>query len=126
MLPRGYAGDPPPWMFQCDVDRLMVSTGGRTRTESVANGLEDLPDEATIVLVHDAARPLVGDTTIGRVSASARSGRCTIAGLPVVDTLKEVDESGLIVRTVERESVLWRASRTPPGVSARGHRARAP
>ena len=31
-----YAADPPPWIFQCDVDRLMVSTGGRTRTESVS------------------------------------------------------------------------------------------
>ena len=38
-----YAADPPPWIFQCDVDRLMISPGGRTRTESVANGLDDLP-----------------------------------------------------------------------------------
>ena len=124
VLPREYAGDPPPWMFQCDVDRLMVSTGGRTRTESVANGLEDLADEAAVVLIHDAARPLVGDKTIDRVIASARSGRCTIAALPVVDTLKEVDESGLIVRTVERER-LWRAQ-TPQGfpreVIVRAHR----
>ena len=61
VLPQRYAGDPPPWLFQCDVDRLLVSLGGRTRSESVANGLDDLPDEAQIVLVHDAARPLVGD-----------------------------------------------------------------
>ena len=64
---RAYAGDPPPWIFQCDVDRLMIAPGGRTRTESVRNGLEDLPDEASVVLVHDAARPLVGDATIDRV-----------------------------------------------------------
>ena len=32
VLPQRYAGDPPPWLFQCDVDRLMVSVGGRTRT----------------------------------------------------------------------------------------------
>ena len=59
VLPQRYVGDPPPWLFQCDVDRLFVSVGGRTRSESVANGLDDLPDEAQIVLVHDAARPLV-------------------------------------------------------------------
>jgi 2-C-methyl-D-erythritol 4-phosphate cytidylyltransferase len=113
VLPQAYAADPPPWIFQCDIDRLMVSTGGRSRTESVRNGLEDLPDEASIVLVHDAARPLVGDATVDRVVASVRAGNCTIAALPVVDTLKEVDDTGTIVRTIERER-LWRAQ-TPQG-----------
>jgi len=113
VLPREYAADPPPWIFQCDIDRLMISTGGRTRTESVSNGLEDLPDEASVVLVHDAARPFVDDATIDRVIASVRAGTCAIAALPVVDTLKEVDEQGRISRTVERER-LWRAQ-TPQG-----------
>jgi 2-C-methyl-D-erythritol 4-phosphate cytidylyltransferase len=125
VLPREYAADPPPWIFQCDVDRLMISTGGRTRTESVRNGLDDLPDEASIVLVHDAARPLVGDVTIDRVVGAVRGGRCAIAALPVVDTLKEVDDDGRITRTVERER-LWRAQ-TPQGfpreVIVRAHRA---
>ena len=79
VLPRRYAGDPPPWLFQCDLDRLAMSVGGRTRGESVANGLDDLPDEAHIVLVHDAARPLVGDETIDRVIASVREGTSAIA-----------------------------------------------
>ncbi len=124
VLPISHAADPPPWVFQCDIDRLMISTGGRSRTESVANGLEDLPDEARIVLIHDAARPLVSDDTIDRVVAAVRAGRCAIAALPVVDTLKEVDESGVVVRTVERER-LWRAQ-TPQGfpreVIVRAHR----
>jgi len=89
-----------------------MSVGGRTRSESVANGLDDLPDEAQIVLVHDAARPLVSADTIDRVVASVREGTCAIAALPVVDTLKEVDD-GLVVRTVDRER-LWRAQ-TPQG-----------
>jgi 2-C-methyl-D-erythritol 4-phosphate cytidylyltransferase len=113
VLPQRYAGDPPPWLFQCDLDRLSMSVGGRTRSESVANGLDDLADEAEIVLVHDAARPLVGEDTIDRVVQSVRAGTCTIAALPVVDTLKEVDASGMIVRTVDR-SALWRAQ-TPQG-----------
>ncbi len=113
VLPQKYAGDPPPWLFQCDVDRLLVSVGGRTRSESVANGLDDLPDEAQIVLVHDAARPLVDATAIDRVVDSVRGGTCAIAALPVVDTLKEVDEDGMIVRTVDRGG-LWRAQ-TPQG-----------
>ena len=117
VLPQRYAGDPPPWLFQCDVDRLLVSLGGRTRSESVANGLDDLPDEAEIVLVHDAARPLVGAETIDRVVAAVRGGRSAVAALPVVDTLKEVDEEGRVVRTVSRES-LWRAQ-TPQGFPRR-------
>lgn len=124
VLPMSHAADPPPWIFQCDIDRLMVSLGGRTRTESVSNGLDDLPDEAEIVLVHDAARPLVGDETIDRVIASVRAGHCTIAAVPVVDTLKEVDADGRIVRTIPREH-LWRAQ-TPQGfpreVIQRAHR----
>jgi 2-C-methyl-D-erythritol 4-phosphate cytidylyltransferase len=117
VLPQRYAGDPPPWLFQCDVDRLLVSVGGRTRSESVANGLDDLPDEAQIVLVHDAARPLVSAATIDRVIESVRGGTSAIAALTVVDTLKEVNEDGVIVRTVEREG-LWRAQ-TPQGFPRR-------
>jgi 2-C-methyl-D-erythritol 4-phosphate cytidylyltransferase len=117
VLPQRYAGDPPPWLFQCDVDRLLVSLGGRTRSESVANGLDDLPDEAEIVLVHDAARPLVGAATIDRVVAAVREGRSAVAALPVVDTLKEVDADGRVVRTVPRDG-LWRAQ-TPQGFPRR-------
>ena len=126
VLPPRYAGDPPPWLFQCDVERLMIAPGGRTRTESVANGLDDLPDEASIVLVHDAARPLVDNPTIERVIAGVREGQGggVIAALPVVDTLKEVDDAGRIVRTVPRAR-LWRAQ-TPQGfpreVLVRAHR----
>ncbi|HVE32413.1 MAG TPA: 2-C-methyl-D-erythritol 4-phosphate cytidylyltransferase [Gemmatimonadaceae bacterium] len=113
VLPRDKVADPPPWIFQCDVDRLMIAPGGATRSDSVWNGLEDLPDAAEVVLVHDAARPLVDDATIDRVVNEARAGRSAIAALPVVDTLKEVDGDGRIVRTVEREK-LWRAQ-TPQG-----------
>ncbi len=124
VLPARYAGDPPPWVFQCDVDRLMIAPGGTTRTESVANGLDDLPDEARIVLVHDAARPLVDDATIDRVVQRVRLGESAVAALPVIDTLKEVNESNHIVRTVDRAR-LWRAQ-TPQGfpreVIVRAHR----
>jgi 2-C-methyl-D-erythritol 4-phosphate cytidylyltransferase len=113
VLPQRYAGDPPPWLFQADLDRLLVSVGGRTRTESVFHGLEDLPDEAKIVLVHDAARPLVGHATIDRVIAEARSGRAVTAALPVVDTLKEVADDGRVRSTLPRDG-LWRAQ-TPQG-----------
>ena len=117
VLPMRYAGDPPPWIFQCDVDRLLVANGGRTRTESVSNGLDDLADEADIVLVHDAARPFVDPATIDRVIDAVERGGAAIAALPVVDTLKEVDGEHRVVRTVDR-SALWRAQ-TPQGFPRR-------
>lgn len=113
VVPQAYVPDPPPWIFQCDVDRLLLSIGGRTRTESVRNGLEDLPDEASIALIHDAARPLIDDPLIDRVIAKARQGICAVPGLPVVDTIKEADDTGQVVRTVERAR-LWRIQ-TPQG-----------
>ena len=113
VLPREYVADPPPWIFQCDIDRLLISVGGRTRTESVQHGLEDLPNEAQVTLVHDAARPLLEDTMIDRVVAKAREGVCAVPGLPVVDTIKEVDGDGRVLRTVDRAR-LWRVQ-TPQG-----------
>ncbi|MCX5762127.1 MAG: 2-C-methyl-D-erythritol 4-phosphate cytidylyltransferase [Gemmatimonadetes bacterium] len=125
VLPRQYAGDPPPWIFQSDADRMLVSVGGRTRAESVRNGIADLPPECRIVLVHDAARPLVPMTVVDRVIDAVRAGTSAIAALPVIDTLKEVSADGHIVRTVPRDG-LWRAQ-TPQGfprdLLLRAHRA---
>ena len=124
VLPQRYAGDPPPWIFQSDAERLLISVGGKHRAESVANGLEDLPTECRTVLIHDAARPLVSDEMIDRVILEARKGYGAIAALPVVDTLKRVDAEGRITGTVSREA-LWRAQ-TPQGfpreIIERAHR----
>jgi 2-C-methyl-D-erythritol 4-phosphate cytidylyltransferase len=108
VLPKQYAGDPPPWIFQSDLSRLLIGVGGSQRGISVRSGLDDLPAEARIVVIHDAARPLVLDQTIDAVIAAARKGTGAIAALPAVDTLKRVDENGMITGTVER-SGLWRA-----------------
>lgn len=108
VLPRDYAADPPPWLFQCDIDRMLVSQGGRDRMQSVYNGLEDMPENIETVVIHDAARPLASGTVIDRVIREARNGHGAIAALPVVDTLKEVGADGRVVRTVDRTS-LWRA-----------------
>ncbi len=124
VLPREYVGDPPPWIFQSDVERLLLSVGGRERSESVANGLEDLPGECEIVVIHDAARPLVTSETIGRVIDEARQGKGAVAALPVVDTLKRVDSSGNVIETVDRFG-LWRAQTPqafPRKIIERAHR----
>ena len=125
VVPREYAGDPPPWLFQSDSERLLLSIGGRTRAESVRNGIADLPASCGIILVHDAARPLVPMPVVDRVVDAVRGGTSAIAALPVVDTLKRVEADGRIAETVPREG-LWRAQ-TPQGfprdVLLRAHRA---
>jgi 2-C-methyl-D-erythritol 4-phosphate cytidylyltransferase len=113
VLPKQYAGDPPPWLFQCDIDRMLISVGGRSRADSVSNGLEDLPEACRFVLIHDAARPLVSSGMIARVVDEARKGHGAVAALPVSDTLKQVDADGRITGTVPRDG-LWRAQ-TPQG-----------
>jgi 2-C-methyl-D-erythritol 4-phosphate cytidylyltransferase len=102
VLPHEHVGDPPPWLFQCDTERLLLSVGGRERSDSVRNGLEDLPDGHSIVLVHDAARPLVTSKMVDDVINAARAGTGAAPGLPVVDTLKKVNSSGEIQGTVDR------------------------
>ena len=107
VLPRDKAGDPPPWLFQSDLDRLLISVGGKERGDSVANGLEDLPADVEVIVVHDAARPLVTAATVDRVIAAARKGVGAVAALPVVDTIKRV-ANDRVSETVDRIN-LWRA-----------------
>ncbi|ODT04649.1 MAG: hypothetical protein ABS52_03350 [Gemmatimonadetes bacterium SCN 70-22] len=129
VLPRSVAGDPPPWIFQCDVDRLLVSVGGRERMDSVWSGIEDLDDEVEIVVVHDAARPLVTDATIDAVIRQARAGTGAIAALPVVCEPSIAPASGArrrprpfpgrcsSARTSRRAAREWGQRTMPPSAS---------
>ena len=86
--------------------------GGETRTDSVRAGLAEVPADALVVLVHDAARPLVTDEVVGRVLAPLSEGwDGAVPGLPVSDTLKRVGDDGAVAETVPRDSL--RAVQTP-------------
>ena len=106
VLPHEHVGDPPPWLFQCDTERLLLSVGGRERSDSVRNGLEDLPHEAEIVVVHDAARPLATMEMFDAVVKEARAWRPAVPALPVVDTLKRVDQDGVVTETIDRTGLV--------------------
>ena len=80
--------------------------GGATRADSVRAGLAEVPADALVVLVHDAARPLVSDEVIGRVLAPLSEGwDGVVPGLPVSDTLKRVGPDGGVLETVARDSL---------------------
>ena len=81
-------------------------TGGATRAESVRAALEEVPDVALVIVVHDAARPLVGDDVVERVLAPLAEGYDgAIPVVPIPDTVKRV-ESGRVVETVSRENLV--------------------
>jgi 2-C-methyl-D-erythritol 4-phosphate cytidylyltransferase len=86
-------------------------TGGATRSESVRIGLAEVPDEADVVLVHDAARPAVPPEIVPRLlEALAQGFDGAVPGLPVTDTVKRVRE-GVVVDTPAREELV--AVQTP-------------
>jgi 2-C-methyl-D-erythritol 4-phosphate cytidylyltransferase len=81
-------------------------TGGPTRAESVAASLAEVPEGALVVLVHDAARPLVDDAVVERVLAPLGEGfDGAVPVLPVADTLKRV-RGGVVEETVDRADLV--------------------
>ena len=85
-----------------------VVPGGQERQDSVRLGLEHVPEETEIVLVHDAVRPFVTVAMIEDVVAAARQHGGAIIALPMRDTVKQVGADRLIQRTVDRQP-LWLA-----------------
>lgn len=79
-----------------------VVAGGAERQDSVYNGLQILPDDTEIVLVHDGARPLVDTGTIEMVIGAAGDCGAAIAAVPVKDTIKSVNTAGQVEKTLER------------------------
>ena len=97
-------------------DRAGVVAGGASRQRSVDLGLAAVHPDVELVLVHDAARPLVQASVISTVVATLRQGApAVIPVLPVTDTVKRVDSAGRVVGTVDRTEL--RAVQTPQGFS---------
>jgi 2-C-methyl-D-erythritol 4-phosphate cytidylyltransferase len=86
-------------------------TGGATRAASVRAGVEEVPDDAAVILVHDAARPLLPPEVIPRLLTALGEGfDGAVPALPVSDTVKRVDR-GVVVETLDRGALV--AVQTP-------------
>ena len=96
---------------------LRVVEGGEHRQDSVANALTALnATEDDIVLVHDAVRPFVTDETIDGVIEAVKKYGAAIAGIPAIDTVKQVDrtsDGAVVLATVPRERMVM--AQTPQG-----------
>ena len=91
----------------------VVTIGGSERQYSIANGLKLLPDDTELVLVHDAARPLISARTIENVIDAAEKFGGAIAAVPEKNTIKVVDAEGFVKYTPPRSELF--AIQTPQG-----------
>jgi 2-C-methyl-D-erythritol 4-phosphate cytidylyltransferase len=108
---------------RADLDRLLGNIslskpvrfiqGGTTRQESVYNGLQALPDGAARVLIHDGARCLATPDLFDRCAEVLATCPGLIAAISVKDTIKIVDNTGIVIDTPDRAN-LW-AAQTPQG-----------
>jgi 2-C-methyl-D-erythritol 4-phosphate cytidylyltransferase len=95
--------------------RVTLVRGGPDRQDSARLGIEAARD-AALILVHDAARPLVGAALIDRVIEAAATHGAAVPALQPPDTVKEIDAGGAVVATVPRERL--RLAQTPQGFRA--------
>jgi 2-C-methyl-D-erythritol 4-phosphate cytidylyltransferase len=100
----------------------VVVEGGLTRAQSVRLGLAAVPDDADVIVVHDAARPLASEALFDAVINAVNAGAgCAIPGLPVSDTIKVVDSNVVdgtqtVTATLDRSSLV--AVQTPQAFGA--------
>ncbi|MCU1504221.1 MAG: ispD [Ilumatobacteraceae bacterium] len=109
-----------------DVDREGGVAGGATRSASVRAGLAAVPEDASVICVHDAARPFAAASVFAAVIGAVRSGADgAVPGVRVADTIKRVDDGGRVIATLPRHELV--AVQTPQafraGVLRAAHRA---
>lgn len=84
----------------------IITAGGKTRQQSVYNGLKQINEKNSIILIHDGVRPFISeDSIIKCIEAAVEFGGACVA-VPVKDTVKSVNEEGFIDKTLDR-SRLW-------------------
>lgn len=82
---------------------ITIIEGGKTRQESVAKALEKVKED--FVIIHDGARPLISEEIIKRVIEGVQKHDAISVMTKTTDTIKEVDETGKIIRTIDRSKL---------------------
>jgi 2-C-methyl-D-erythritol 4-phosphate cytidylyltransferase len=98
-------------------------TGGSTRAASVAAGLAAVPDEADLILVHDAARPFATPELVSRVLEALGHADGAVPGVALTDTVKRVS-GGLVAETPDRSQLVAQRLRADGRGAGDGHRLR--
>jgi 2-C-methyl-D-erythritol 4-phosphate cytidylyltransferase/2-C-methyl-D-erythritol 2,4-cyclodiphosphate synthase len=103
-LPRELAQAPPAYLG-AGAPRVRVVEGGERRQDSVANAFALVADRADVVVVHDAARPLVTDDLIRRTIAAAAETGAAVAAVRAQDTVKRAGAAGFVAATLPRDEI---------------------
>jgi len=103
-LPLELAAAPPGYLLRREKPVVVVA-GGARRQDSVANAFARVPAHADVVVIHDAARPLVTADLIDRTIAAAAAAGAAVAAVRVTDTVKRSDGAGCVAETLPREQV---------------------
>ncbi|MGE0594297.1 MAG: 2-C-methyl-D-erythritol 4-phosphate cytidylyltransferase [Vicinamibacterales bacterium] len=103
-LPEDLLADPPAFLARPDA-RITLVPGGARRQDSVANAFRTVAGRADLVVIHDAARPLVSAGLITRTIEAAEAHGAAIAAVPSVDTVKRAGADGLITATLPRGEI---------------------
>lgn len=85
---------------------ILYASPGRRRQDSVFNGLNLVSDKAHFLCIHDSARPLLFRKDLENVISEAAAHGAAVLGVPVKPTIKQIDEEGFVIKTLERSS-LW-------------------
>lgn len=103
-LPAALAADPPEYL-RSRLKSVIVVEGGERRQDSVRRAFDRVDRHADVVVIHDAARPLVTDAVIRRTVDAAFETGAAIAALRASDTVKRADAAGRIAETLPREQI---------------------
>lgn len=82
-----------------------IVVGGKERQNSVYNGLKEVAKESDIVIIHDGARPFVTKNIISESIQIASEFGASVVGVPVKDTIKQIDDLGFIEKTLDRKYI---------------------
>lgn len=93
-----------------------VIPGGKERQDSVRNGIQALPNDTEIVVIHDGVRPFVTREMVEESIRGAKRLGAVVLAMPVKDTVKMTNTDGIVLKTLERES-LWQIQ-TPQAFQA--------
>ena len=85
---------------------IKLVIGGKERQDSVYNGLKSVNKGAAVILIHDGARPFITEGIIGESIKQAFLHKAVTIGIPVKDTIKEIDKEGFVENTPNRSN-LW-------------------
>src|SRR5688572_17428932 len=103
-LPAPLAADPPVYL-RSRAKPVLIVGGGERRQDSVRQAFERVDQRSEVVVIHDAARPLVTDSLIRRTIDAAFETGAAIAALRVSDTVKRADDTGRIAETLPRDRI---------------------